>query len=240
MKKYWENLKPFQKRVFVGVVAMVFVLVNFWFVFPHFSDWNDMKGRMYKAQDKQDRFQAEIDKTHTYESDIAALEGANIGVPSEDQAANFASTIQTEGLKVGINPNLSTSRRDTNRPFFVEYSVQVSFQSKEQELVEYLYNLGASNSLITVRDLTLRPADQNRYQLNAGLKLVASYRKNPPKPVVAAAAPKNPLNPLAKQPTPTIRTGAPTNKAPAKTTAPTNKPPPNPLSKQPPINPKRP
>ena len=32
------NLRPFEKRLVVGVGAVLFVVLNAWFVFPHFSD----------------------------------------------------------------------------------------------------------------------------------------------------------------------------------------------------------
>jgi hypothetical protein len=75
----------------------------------------------------------------------------------------------------------------TNNQFFLEQSQTVTTTAKEQELVDFLYNLGSSNSLIRVRDLGLRP-DQPRQQLNANIKLVASYQKNLPVRAAPAAA----------------------------------------------------
>ena len=64
---------------------------------------------------------------------------------------------------------------DTNQ-FFVELSQNVNVVSKEQSLVDFLFNLGSGNSLIRVRDLGLQP-DPPRQQLMASIKLVASYPK---------------------------------------------------------------
>ena len=50
MKGYWENLRPFEKRVVVGVGALFFVVLNFLFVFPHFSDLNAMHYRKEEAK----------------------------------------------------------------------------------------------------------------------------------------------------------------------------------------------
>jgi len=60
--------------------------------------------------------------------------------------------------------------------FFLEQSQNISVQSGEQQLVDFLYNLGSGNSLIRVRDLTLRP-DPPRQNLSATVKLVASFQK---------------------------------------------------------------
>ena len=54
--------------------------------------------------------------------------------------------------------------------------------------MDFLYSLGSGNSLIRVRDLTLRP-DPPRQQLSGTVKLVASYQKNPPKKAAPAASP---------------------------------------------------
>ena len=41
------NLRPFEKRLVVVVAAVLFVVLNAWFVFPHFSDLADaQRGRI--------------------------------------------------------------------------------------------------------------------------------------------------------------------------------------------------
>jgi hypothetical protein len=229
VKKYWETLRPFEKRVVVGVATMVFVIINLWFVVPRFSDWGKMKIRMSDARRTLAAFQVQIDQIPTYKVGITNFMSEGMEVPREDQASQFGHTIVNEGIRVGISANIGRVSVNTNDPFFLEQSVQVPIQMvKEQELVDFLYNLGASNSLITVRDLALRPADQNRYQLNANIKLVASYQKNPAKRTAPVAPTNQPARPFiagSKQPTPTIRTVTPTNKAPTKTSVQTNKPP---------------
>ena len=54
--------------------------------------------------------------------------------------------------------------------------------------MDFLYSLGSGNSLIRVRDLTMRP-DAPRQQLSGTVKLVASYQKNPPKKTAPTASP---------------------------------------------------
>ena len=233
MKKYWEGLRPFEKRVVVGVAAMVFIVVNLWFVVPRFSDWSRTKDRMAGARHTLTIFQAAIAEIPTYRARIKELEGEGMVVAREDQAAQFSRSIVNEAAKQGISANISRVTFNTNDQFFIEASAQVGLTSvKEQELVSFLYDLGASNSLISVRDLGLRPADQNRYTLGANMKLVASYQKNPAKPATNQPAAKQPAVPAVKQPTPTIRTSAPTNKAPTRTSLQTNKPAIPPPSKQ--------
>lgn len=178
MKRYWENLRPFEKRVVVGVTSMLFIVFNFWFVFPHFSDLRQMQFRMEKARDTLKTWQAEIAQKDTYQSQIKKLQGEGYDVPPEDQTIQFERTLTDEEMKVGINP--STSGRittSTNNPFFVEQSRTIVVRSGEQQLVDFLFNLGSGTSQVRVRGMTLHPEPQQRFQLDASLTLVASYQK---------------------------------------------------------------
>lgn len=195
MKRYWEGLRPFEKRVVAVVASLLFVVFNVWFVFPHFSDWTTMNIRREKAQRTLKAYNAEISHTLEYESKLKLLRGEGLDVPPEDQALQFSRTVTDEIMKNGVNPqNVGRVTASTNQ-FFLEQSQPIIVQSGEQQLVDFLYNLGAGNSLIRVRELGVSP-DPQRQQLSAHIKLVASYqKKTSAKPGVspartAAAAPK--------------------------------------------------
>jgi len=180
VKRYWENLRPFEKRVVVGVAAGLFALFNLWFIFPHFSDLGRMQGRLEDARRKLERRQAAIAQTGFYEGEIRKLQKEGLDVPAEDQAAQFSRTITEEEMRSGVNP-IGEGRiiANTNNQFFVEQSKTINVQSGEQQLVDFLFNLGSGNSLIRVRDLGLHPDPQTRQQLAGTIKLVASFQKNP-------------------------------------------------------------
>ena len=189
MNSYWSQLRPFEKRVVVGVAVLVFIVMNFWFVFPYFSHWSRVHRRMDEARTKLAKFEGEIRQTDRYRGEILKLQGEDQAIPAEDQALHFASSVQSQAIRAKVNITSTgrlTSR--TNDQFFVEQSEILSVQSREQELVNFLYNLGSEGSQIRVRDLSLRP-DMSRQQLSASVKLVASYQRNPPKPAAPAAAP---------------------------------------------------
>ena len=171
------NLRPFEKRLVVGVAAMVFVVLNFWFVLPHFSDWSNTQRRMTKAQKTLADFQAEIRQMRTYQGLLDKSANEAPDVPTEDQVVQFQRAVQTQAIdsKVELISQRVTSR--TNQ-FFLEQTLNISVTSGEQELVDFLYNLGAANSLIRVRDLSLH-TDMARMKLAANIKLVASYQKTP-------------------------------------------------------------
>lgn len=220
MKGYWENLRPFEKRVVVGVGALFFLVLNFLFVFPHFSDLNAMHYRMEEAQQKLSKYQAEIAQTNVYVAGLNQMQAEASDVPSEEQDFQFANAINTQVLKSGVHQNQGSTTKTQTNQFFLEKSQSVSVQGTEQQLIDFLYQLGAErSSQIRVRDLSLRP-DPSRQQLVAGIKLVASYQKKPTaRPASTAPATSAPA--AAKSSGPNVRS----NLAAAKPQSPTSKKP---------------
>ena len=115
-----------------------------------------------------------------------------------------------------------TSGAQTNS-FFEEQSLTITVNTAEQELVDFLYNLGASNSLIRVRTMTLG-RDPSQTHLAGTITLVKSFQKKaPPKAVVATST-------AVKKPnTPPKTVAAP----PVQAIAPAVKPNPNPIKPSP-------
>jgi hypothetical protein len=175
MKGYWDNLRPFEKRVLVGVGALFFIVLNLLFVFPHFSDLNAMHYRMLGVQRKLQDYQSEIAQTNVYVAGLLKMGIGGSAVPSEEQDFQFANTINTQVIKSGVHPSQGGSTKTDTNQFFLTKSQSVIVQGTELALVDFLYQLGVGSSQIRVRDLSLRP-DPLRQQLVAGLKLVASYQ----------------------------------------------------------------
>ena len=46
MKKYFAQLRPMERRLAVGVLVVVFLVLNCVFVWPHFSDWGNLRDRL--------------------------------------------------------------------------------------------------------------------------------------------------------------------------------------------------
>ena len=42
MKKYFAQLRPLERRLAIGVLVVVFLVLNYVFVWPHFSDWGNL------------------------------------------------------------------------------------------------------------------------------------------------------------------------------------------------------
>ena len=182
------NLRPIEKRLVVGIAAVFFVVMNAWFVFPHFSDLGQAQDQRADALKKLERWQAEISQMGKYGAGVTNLIKNGLEVPPEDQVNQFARAIQNQQAQSGIGiPSFGRTTFQTNQ-FFLELSQQIGVQAGEAQLVDFLYNLGSGSSLIRVRDLAVHP-DPPRQQLSGNVKLVASYQKNPPKKAAASASP---------------------------------------------------
>ena len=121
---------------------------------------------------------------------IADIVGASQDVPAEDQQYQFTSAIQMQQAQSGVNITSFGRPSTSTNEFFVKLTQTVGVQSGEPQLVDFLYKLGESKSLIRVRGLTLH-TDPPRQQLVASVTLVASYQKNParkPAPAVRTAS----------------------------------------------------
>jgi Tfp pilus assembly protein PilO len=199
MKKYFARLRPLERRLAVGVVVVLILVLNFVFIWPHFSDWSKLKIRLKNAHDTWASYQATIAQATNYQAQVKSLEGQGEFVAPEDQAINFMRTIQAQAEASGVGrANYSRSIMHTNDAFFIEQVQNINVVATDQQLVDFLYKLGSGASMIRVRDLELQP-DTPRLHLNANIRLVASYQKNPAAPA-RAAAPTNskPATKIAK------------------------------------------
>lgn len=192
------QLKPFERRLLVGVLVILFIVVNWVFVWPHFGDWGRTRDRLDDGHAKIEKWSREIALKDEYEEKIRAFEeegGAD--VTAEDQANQFLRTVQNQASVSGVTIN-SISRQSTRtNEFFLEQLQTFRVTAGEDQLVEFLYDLGSSESIIRARSLSMHP-NGPRQQLEGSIDLVASYQKNPKKPAPSPAAPSP--TPTAKQP----------------------------------------
>ncbi|MCU0772498.1 MAG: hypothetical protein MUE94_12140 [Verrucomicrobia bacterium] len=173
------NLRPSERRLLVGVGLVLFVVVNIWFVWPHFGDLRKVRSQRATALAKLKLYKDEIGKKAEREAEVKRLESSTAGAHPQDQAIELLRAIQKQasGHSVSITGNSRQMTR-TNE-FFLEQSQNITTVSGELELLEFLYDLGSGNSTIRVRDLSVRP-DPQRYKLSTNIKLVSSYRLETP------------------------------------------------------------
>ena len=179
MKKYFAGLNSFERRFVVGALLVVFVVLNLIFVRPLFSDWGKYQERGDKARKTLKSFQEKIALVPELERRVKAMESEGAFVPPEDQANDFIRTIQSQQVTSGVDVKRSVPQSSPRtNTFFLERVQALTLESGEPQLVDFLYRLGAGNSLVRVRGLSLR-RDAPGVRLNSDVTLVASYQKKP-------------------------------------------------------------
>jgi type II secretory pathway component PulM len=186
VKKYFAQLRPLERRLAVGVAVVLFLVLNWIFIWPHFSDWGNLKTRQKNARDSLQTYQTVISQSVNYEKLVKEFEGEGEFVAPEDQAINMMRTIQSQSAQSGVSiVNYSRSMTHTNE-FFTEQTQNINVSATDAQLVDFLYKLGNGASMSRVIDLELQP-DGAKMHLVGNIRLVASYQKNP------KAAPANNL-----------------------------------------------
>ena len=176
MKKYFAQLRPLERRLAVAVLVILFLVLNYVFIWPHFSDWSRLRYNLTEAQRKLALYRTTIAQSGPYEALVKKMEGAGGTVAPEDQAINFIRTIDSQSARSGVGI-VSTSRQMTRtNEFFVEVTESINVTAGDQQLVDFLYKLGSDASMIRVHDLELQP-DPAHQRLNANIRLIASYQK---------------------------------------------------------------
>lgn len=182
------NLRPGEKRLVVVIAIVVFFVLNLWVIVPRFSDWGRVQFRMDKARRTLATFDNEVRQIPKLQQQVRQLGSENSSVPFEQQTLHFANTRESVASQAGVTIFSASRVNSRTNQFFVELNQNITLLCKEEQLVDFLYNLGAGNTLIRVLDLGLR-TDAPRQQLNASIKLAASYqKKQPARPATAPGA----------------------------------------------------
>jgi len=194
------NLRPQERRLVVIVGLVVFVVLNIWMVWPQFGEVAVWEQRKRDAEKKLKTFKDELSRKPQYDKQLKDLESQGVYVASEEQALSLMKDAQSEALLANLkatryDPSQRSVSTRTNA-FFDEQTLVIIVDTGEKELVDFLYNMGARNSLIRVRAMSLRP-DPTRMRLQGEITLVESFQKK--KPTVAATMlSSKPATPAAK------------------------------------------
>jgi hypothetical protein len=174
------NLRPGERRLLVLVALAGFVVMNMIFVWPRFGELGRELEAARNARAKAEQFRAEAAKAGALEARLRELEDAGSQVASAEQALALQTTVQMQAAQSGVTIMSYDSRGSAGdsrtAEFFQEQTLRVTALSTDAQLVGFLHKLGTGNSLISVRDLDVRP-DQAQMKLNCTITLVASYQK---------------------------------------------------------------
>jgi len=178
MKKYFEQLRPMERRLAVGVLVVILLVFNYVEIWPHFSDWGNADAKISQDQQTLKMYQQAIDQQGFYQNELRKFESQGASVAPEEQAVDLMRTVSKQAADTQVNIiSQSRSMTHTNNVFFIEQVQTINVSANDEQLVNFLYNLGNDPAMIRVRDLELTP-DGPRQHLEAAIELVASYQRN--------------------------------------------------------------
>ena len=198
------NLSSGERRL-VMFVLVVLMCALAWMVWGMIPDPGETQKKIAKAKTQLNSFTNEISKAQLYEGKIRTLEGLGSAVMPIEQEFTMRRTINNLTAANGVRvTRLGRTTTKTNE-FFHEKTMRIDFSSKESDVVNFLWKLGGSDSMVRVSDLLIKP-DKNRYRLDGWMNLTASYQKDPkatqPKPAAAKPATEAKAEPVAAKPKP--------------------------------------
>lgn len=235
------NLTPGERRLVVIVFLVAFVVLNYWLVWPRFSEFGALTEEIEAVVRKRGIYEREIARRPIYDETVRRLQESGSALAAADARIQFRSDMERLAREVGLSvPRWGEVVQERGggqgtNAFFEAIALTLSQVSgTEGQIVDFLYRVGASNATIRVKDLTLLPGNfdsraQGKTNLVATVKLVASIPKAAPPsgappasavtpgsatPVAAApaAAPATtPAAGAARVPAPTSRTVGRTN-----------------------------
>lgn len=192
MKKFFAQLRPMERRLAVGALVVLILVLNAVFIWPHHSDWSNLQNRISTARKNLAHYHDVIAQSSNYEALVKGLANQGEFVATEDMAINFMRTIQSQSAASGVLLQNTSRQLQRTNEFFTEQTQNITVQATDAQLVDFLYKLGNDASMIRVRELELQP-DGTHHYLNANIQLVASYQKKPaavsPAASTASAAP---------------------------------------------------
>jgi hypothetical protein len=204
------NLRPGERRLVVLVAGVVFLVLNIWLVWPKFGELGRVQQRREVARKKLADFQAEIQRGQHYTNELKRLADQGAVVAQESQALELQREITQQAILSQVQtPRVDSTPRTTGgktNAFFDEATCVVSFVAEEKQLVDFLFNLGARNSLIRVRNMVLQP-DPPKHKLQGTITFVESFQKKSAPKLLASATPS--ATPAARPAPPAPRTNPP-------------------------------
>ena len=217
------GLSPQERRFVVIVAVVVFILINWWVIIPMFGDWGRYNQRISDTGKLVDKYKAEIQKKAEYERQLRELQRTSgQDVASEEAALRLHQEVinnaNLTGLGYGtITPvnRSSTAPTSTKTNFFDEASVNVSINTGEKELIDFLVRLADKDLLIRAKSMDIGP-DQSQTRLQGNLTLVKSFQR---KQATRAGAP------VAAKPAAAVTPPPSTTPVPLPTSPQTNQPP---------------
>lgn len=104
MLRLFDRLKltPAERRLVMIILAVVFVVLNYWLVWPRFSDFQTLSDDIEAIERKRKVYQTEIDRRPTYEVMLRKLQAAGSVLPIGEERIQFRSDMEKIAREVGL------------------------------------------------------------------------------------------------------------------------------------------
>ena len=76
MNKYFAQLRPMERHAAVAVLVVLFLVLNWVFIWPHFSDWDNLQQRGAAADQKLAVYQKAISQATGYQKLLKDMENS--------------------------------------------------------------------------------------------------------------------------------------------------------------------
>jgi len=187
------QLRPQERRLLVLGAAILFVVLNLWFVWPHYGELGRVQAAIRRQERTLDTFRAELARTNDYATQLQALEIDGVGVLDRDKDLNLMNTVQAQMTSSGVShTSLTTASGGTNQ-FFEQRTLSITLNPTPPEaLVRFLVSLATNQVVLRVKELDLKP-DGTKTKLSGSIRIVASYQRPtsvPPSAATVAATPR--------------------------------------------------
>jgi len=187
------QLRPQERRLLVLGAAILFVVLNLWFVWPHYGELGRTQAQISRQQRNLDTYRTELARRGEYLAQLQALELDGVGVLDRDKDLTLLSTVQTELGRSGISHGGITTASGGTNEFFEQRTLSLNLNPTSPEaLVRFLVSLATNQVAVRVRELDLKP-DGTRTKLAGTVRMVASFQREtliPPGTATVAATPR--------------------------------------------------
>ena len=141
------NMSAGERRV-VMFVAVVLIGVLAWMAFDMIPKPEQTNVKINKINRDLKSWKIERFKVDSYNKQINELEGMSSAVVQEEQEVDMSRTINKLEASSGINVSRQGRVNTETNNFFIEKSMRIDFSGKENQIVDFLWKLGESDSLV--------------------------------------------------------------------------------------------
>lgn len=182
------QLRPQERRLLVLGAAILFVVLNLWFVWPHYGELGRVQNQIRGRERTLETFRTELDRRDGYLAQLQALEMDGVGVLDRDKDLTLLGTVQTELARSGISHSGINTASGGTSEFFEQRTLSVNLNPTSPEaLVRFLLSLATNQVVLRVKELDLKP-DGTKTKLSGSVRIVASFQRETLVPTAAAVA----------------------------------------------------